>query len=240
MSRHGSPGQLPVHSVMTRDVVVARPDSGVRDVAELMEALRLRLVPVIDRGERVVGVVAVSDIAGPGRGRLRNPRAGGSGWWSRRRISVTVAEVMTAPAVTVGLDAGVATAARTMTAHGVRATPVVDAHHQLRGIVTRSDLVGALIRADDDIAAEVTGVLRRYVPSVANEIGTVVDDGKVTLTGSPRARWMIPLALHLVRSVAGVATVEDRFGLDSQDTDESPWWTSSVQRTVESVDSRTP
>jgi len=49
--------------VMTQPVVTVRPDDDVQVAIELMEARQVRRLPVVDDEQRVVGVVAPSDLA---------------------------------------------------------------------------------------------------------------------------------------------------------------------------------
>ncbi len=51
----------PVREVMTRDVVVVRPDAEIEEVAETMTHRRLKRVPVVDGG-RLVGIVSRGDL----------------------------------------------------------------------------------------------------------------------------------------------------------------------------------
>lgn len=48
--------------VMTREVITVKPDTPVREVASLMAEKRLRAVPVVDEGGRLLGVVSEEDL----------------------------------------------------------------------------------------------------------------------------------------------------------------------------------
>lgn len=50
-----------VSDVMTREVVVAKPDTSLRDVARLLESNRIKRVPVVE-GDMVVGVVSRANL----------------------------------------------------------------------------------------------------------------------------------------------------------------------------------
>lgn len=52
-----------VKDVMSQDVIVARPDSEVADIAESLQAHRIKRLPIVDGG-RLVGIVSRSDILG--------------------------------------------------------------------------------------------------------------------------------------------------------------------------------
>ncbi|MBB3393323.1 CBS domain-containing protein [Rhizobium sp. BK275] len=50
-----------VRDIMSRDVIVARPDSEVSDIAESLEVHRIKRIPIVDDG-RLVGIVSRRDI----------------------------------------------------------------------------------------------------------------------------------------------------------------------------------
>jgi len=51
----------PVGAVMTRDVVLADPDDGLRDVMEVMTQRRIRHLPVV-RERELLGIVSIGDL----------------------------------------------------------------------------------------------------------------------------------------------------------------------------------
>lgn len=57
-----SPDTTAVGDVMTREVVCCSPETPVEEVADLMHRRRIRHVPVLDHGERVIGMVSIGDI----------------------------------------------------------------------------------------------------------------------------------------------------------------------------------
>jgi CBS domain-containing protein len=52
-----------VADVMSRDVIVARPDSEISDIAESLQAHRIKRLPIVEDG-RLVGIVSRRDILG--------------------------------------------------------------------------------------------------------------------------------------------------------------------------------
>src|SRR5678816_829925 len=114
-----------VRDVMTQDVVTVNEHASFKDVAMLIAERRVSAVPVLDREGRVLGIVSEADLVlkeeypeGPPEARMFQGR--------RRRIAQakaagdTAAELMTAPAVTIGPDASVAEAARLLHRHGIK------------------------------------------------------------------------------------------------------------------------
>ena len=53
----------PVRELMTNDVVCAREDDDVDDVASKMSEAQVRRLPVIDRDERLCGIVSLGDLS---------------------------------------------------------------------------------------------------------------------------------------------------------------------------------
>jgi CBS domain-containing protein len=57
------PRRTRVHEVHTERVLYAREDDEVRDVAHVMESEQIRRMPIVDRNKRLVGIVALGDLA---------------------------------------------------------------------------------------------------------------------------------------------------------------------------------
>ncbi|MGA4837608.1 CBS domain-containing protein [Streptomyces sp. G45] len=75
-----------VGEVMTRDVVGTSREASLRQVARLLDRHRISGVPVVDRDDKVLGVISETDLirrqaarTAPGRGRLGRPP--GRGRW---------------------------------------------------------------------------------------------------------------------------------------------------------------
>jgi CBS domain-containing protein len=200
-----------VADVMRRDVVSVRPETGFRDVADLLVTHAISAAPVVNAIGRVIGVISEADLLGKveyadrvphhplGARRVRDGRP--------RPAGDTVADLMTSPAITIRADATVSGAARLMDAGRVKRLPVVDADGILIGVVARRDLVRLYTRADADVAATVRDTVR--------EVG--VPDGQLTVTvarGVVALRGRVPrhtaaLLVALTTSIPGVVEVDD-------------------------------
>ncbi|MGO8994894.1 MAG: CBS domain-containing protein [Polyangiaceae bacterium] len=55
--------EIPVSAVMTREVHAVRESDGVEDVTGIMKSARVRRVPVLDGGQRLVGILSMNDLA---------------------------------------------------------------------------------------------------------------------------------------------------------------------------------
>jgi CBS domain-containing protein len=213
---------LLVRDVMTEYVVVVRPETPFREIVDALASRRVSAVPVIDPDNRVVGVVSENDL-------LHKIEFGGHEaarlFDGRRRRAVkskaagdTAAELMTAPAITIGPDATLAEAARRMEELRVKRLPVVEAG-RLVGIVSRSDVLKVYLRPDAEIARDVEAyVLRHTLVLEPDEVTVRVVDGVATLSGTIDRRSTAEIAVRLTRAVAGVVRVANELQWEINDT----------------------
>ncbi|MGQ5608196.1 CBS domain-containing protein [Streptomyces sp. EKS3.2] len=182
------------------------------DVARTMARRHAEAMPVTDDDRRVIGVVAESDLlaraatlAGPkgdtGLARL-SPKA---------KVPVekaTVASLMSAPAVTVRPWTTVIEAARTAARARVRQIFVTDHHDRLVGVVTRNELLHALVRDDSAIHDEIVDRVLRELDIPSSRMRVRVRNGVVTLTGALNAARIAALT-EAVKRIADVSEVDD-------------------------------
>ena len=211
--------------VMTREVVAARGPTPFKELVRLLNEHRVTAVPVLDdAGRIVVGVVSESDLALKEVAPLREAHTPAFETTQRhgeraKAASLTAAELMTAPAVTVGPEELVATAARRMYDRDVKRLPVVDHSGALVGIITRADLLKVFLRSDDelrfDVLDHVSGDLLRLPPgTVEVEVG----DGVVRLAGRVPRRSQALAMEKLTGAVDGVVAVESALRWQAEDT----------------------
>jgi CBS domain-containing protein len=205
-------GRWRVRDVMTADVVTADRNMSYKQAAKLLTDQRVSAIPVVAKGGRLVGMVSEADVL---RKAERRPwRWGGlSGRARRDRVKArarTAGQLMTSPAITIHPDASLSAAARLMNARHIRRLPVVNAAGDLVGIVSRRDLMKVFLRPDEDITAEVSGVLAQILPGDAGQVTVGVCDGVVTLGGVLDDQDLIPVAVGLTSGVDGVVTVVNR------------------------------
>jgi CBS domain-containing protein len=170
-------------------------------------------MPVCGAQREILGVVSEGDILfkeqGP-RGYSVLSRFGGKAPRElEKALAVKVSEAMTAPAITISSYSSVAEAARLMSERGVNRLPVVKGD-ELVGIVTRTDLVRAFVRSDDDIRHDIVDdVLRKMLWLEAPDaIRVDVERGAVRLAGHLQTSSDASLLVRLVRRVPGVVSVE--------------------------------
>ena len=130
-----------------RTVVTVKPLDSVRHARELLERHRINQLPVVLDG-RVVGIVTDRDLRDVFPSVLE----------SRRHVRrhpeldpdrIPVRDVMAPRVMTLHADASIGEAADLLRRERIGAVPIVDDDERLRGILTRSDLLGALVVAEE-------------------------------------------------------------------------------------------
>ncbi len=129
--------------LMSSPAITSRTTEPVFSVAQLMLESGVSGVPVLDAGGRPVGMVSDGDLLGRrGDGRLspwlemlakRSPPP-------ESALERPVGEVMSAPLITISLNASVRDIAETFKAHRIKRLPVLDGEG-LVGVVSRADLL---------------------------------------------------------------------------------------------------
>jgi CBS domain-containing protein len=212
-----------VDDVMTREVVSVSEDTPYRELVDLLISRRVSAVPVVDRHERVTGIVSEADL-------LHKVEASGGASprifdaWRRRGDRAkaggrTAAEVMTTPVISAEASLSLAAAARRMQREHVKRLPVVDHQGHLIGIVTRSDLLKVHRRPDTEICHDViTEALRDAAPGNGATVRVTCADGVVTLSGRVHFRSAAERVSRLTARVPGVVAVADGLTFDIDDS----------------------
>lgn len=204
---------MKVAYLMTRDPVAVGPDTPLKDVAAILLEHGISGVPVIGERLEVLGVVSEADIvakeAGPDpRDRRLIARLLTGPAVDRRKVEArTAAEAMQSPAITVRAGETVFGAARLLTEHRIKRLPVVDKDGALIGIVTRTDLVRAFTRTDEEIEQEIRTMLRETLWLDEPDLHLSIRNGEVRLSGKVQRRSDAELLARLTRRVPGVVEV---------------------------------
>ena len=138
---------MAIGEICSRDVVLTRRDTSVREAARLMREYHVGALVVVDEtgeGRRPVGVLTDRDIVVGIVAKGLDPDG------------LRVDEVMAPQVITASERAGVAETVELMRAKGVRRVPVVDARGMLVGIVTADDFVDLLAEEMSAIARMIT------------------------------------------------------------------------------------
>lgn len=143
--------EMLVRDVMTPNVISISKYETVVHVANILAEKNISGLPVVDKENRVIGIITQADIlsmVGVGREHtfkdllkymLGEPL-------HERKLGDRVGDIMTAPALTIRPQESIAEAVRIMDEKRIRRLTVVDDKHQLIGILTRADILKAVIK----------------------------------------------------------------------------------------------
>jgi len=146
-------GSLRCVDVMTPHPVAVQFGTGLDEAWALMQARRIKALPVTDRSRRIVGIVSMADflrhagLAHPeGLGQRLRSLVQRSGLMHSERPEV-VGQIMTREVRVASLSRPVADLVPLFSQVGHHHIPVIDEERRLVGILTQSDLVRALFSA---------------------------------------------------------------------------------------------
>lgn len=125
-----------VKEYMTRAVETISPDDDIMTAHRLMSLKRFRALPVMQEG-LLVGIVTRTDLlsAAPSVSTSQGRQD-----ISIQIFSTPVRYLMTSSPLTIGKDQSLAEAAQAMLENKIHSLPVMDADHNLCGIITETDL----------------------------------------------------------------------------------------------------
>ncbi len=128
---------------MTRGVITATPETSLFDLQELMNAHRIRHIPIVDAERKVVGIVSDRDI----RSALpfRFFKEGLSEEERGKFQDIRARDIMTSPVITISPGYTIQDALLLIQNAKVGALPVVDEEGRLHGILSVRDLLRAFI-----------------------------------------------------------------------------------------------
>lgn len=198
----GPDAPMVVADVMTPDPLVLGDDQPLRTAALLLFNYGFGGAPVVNAHGALVGVLSEADLLE----REARPRAGparGGREASRRRDALTVGEACSRPALVTAADATLHDAARVLLDHEVARLVVVDGS-SIAGIVTRHDVLRALLRADDLVQHAAAAVIER---AGEPELTATVEWGVVTLTGTISRLSLVRVLTAEVEALDGVMAV---------------------------------
>ena len=226
--------------VMTRDVVTVGPDTPVQEIAATLLDRRISAVPVVDGGNRLLGIVSEGDL-------MRRAETGTerhASWWlamltlpetDARRFVKThgrfARDVMTRDVVSVPEDCPLREVAEVLENHRIKRVPVLR-DGTLVGIVSRADLLRGLAAierppapsADDRVLREaVEKAIRDKVSDPTAFISATVNQGVVRLWGAVGERYSKDMARVAAENVPGVRAVEDHISLFAPDVRALMW-----------------
>ncbi|WP_348627516.1 CBS domain-containing protein [Mesorhizobium sp. M1E.F.Ca.ET.041.01.1.1] len=218
---------MQAQAIMTTPVISIDASASIAKAADLMLTRKISCLPVTRDGA-MAGIISEGDflrrqelgtqrvrprwlefLAGPGKVADEYVHANG------RRVG----EVMTTEVVSAPPGTSLAEIVELMARYDIKTVPIVDAG-EIVGIVTRSDLLRALLRilpkssaatADDElIRRTIVAELQQQSWSGGDLIGVTVDKGVVELNGAIFDERQRKAAIVAAENVAGVKKVTDK------------------------------
>jgi CBS domain-containing protein len=192
-----------VREVMSNEAITVQLGTTVKSALAVLASAEITSVPVVSASGKLRGIVSEADLIRDAvtiDARLHEiPRE--DALVDRHQY---VDDVMTTHVITVGPDSDLAEAVELMTSTGVKSLPVLAANGRVLGVVSRSDVVHMLARADHDLERDVDAALA----SVGLRDWLVeVNDGIVELVAPARAVDDRGLARVVAGTVPGVVHV---------------------------------
>ena len=143
--------EILVKDVMTREVITVEKYEAVMDVASILAEKNISGLPVVDKENKVIGIITQADILSMVGVRkehtfkdLLKHMFGEP--LPERKAGDVVADIMATPAITIEPDAHIAEATRMMDEKRIRRLLVVDEQNTLLGIISRADILKSVLR----------------------------------------------------------------------------------------------
>ncbi|MDB9460293.1 MAG: CBS domain-containing protein [Dolichospermum sp.] len=145
-----------VADVMSRDPILVRPQTPLKEAIQILAEKRISGLPVIDDAGKLVGIISETDLMWQETGvtppayimildsviYLQNP-----GTYERdlhKALGQTVGEVMSKNPVAISPQKSLKEAAQLIQNHKVQRLPVLDNGGNVIGILTRGDIIRAM------------------------------------------------------------------------------------------------
>lgn len=149
-----------VAEVMSREPIVVRPETPLKEAIQILAERRISGLPVVDDAGKLLGIVSETDLMWQETGVtppayimfldsvifLKNPAQ-----YERdlhKALGQTVGEVMSRDPVTISSDKPLKEAAQLMHDRSVHRLPVIDADAHVIGILTRGDVIRAMAASE--------------------------------------------------------------------------------------------
>ena len=127
-----------VENIMTREVLYVAPDASFSQVSEIMRLKKVRHVPVVDKDQRLVGIISHRDVQRAQPSMITTLDVGEVKYLLSK---ITAADIMHKSVVSCLPSTQIEEAARLMRPKKLGCLTVVDEQGRLVGIVTSVDLL---------------------------------------------------------------------------------------------------
>jgi acetoin utilization protein AcuB len=142
--------QQHVKDWMSKSVITAVADMNLPDAHELMTKHNIRRLPVVDKHNRLVGIVTKGDVR-----EARPSQATSLSIWEMNYLlgKLLLKDFMTPNPLTVTPETPIGEVARLMLTKKISGIPVVESNGTLVGIITESDLFRVMVRQWEEESA---------------------------------------------------------------------------------------
>ncbi|MDI6645300.1 MAG: CBS domain-containing protein [Methanobacteriaceae archaeon] len=159
---------IKIEDAMQKNVIAFKPNDQISDVAEILRKNKISGAPILDEDMKVVGIVSEGDIMRllevhspeinlilpspldlielPLRMKHEYDEIAEG---LKKAATVNVEEIMTKQVVTIKKDNNISEAAEIMDSKDIKRLPVVDDNGKIIGIVTRGDIIGAMVKLNE-------------------------------------------------------------------------------------------
>ncbi len=156
---------MKIQEAMEKNVIKFQVEDRIIDVAGSLRENKISGAPVVDKEGNLVGIISEGDIMRlievhsphinlilpapldlielPVRMKYEMDEIAED---MNKAASLLIGEIMTKKVVTIKQDDDIVDAAQLMDTHDIKRLPVVDAEGKLVGIITRGDIIGAMVR----------------------------------------------------------------------------------------------
>jgi len=215
--------------VMTTTVVTARPETGVREIANMLLERRISAVPIVDQQGKLRGIVSEGDLINRSESETQHRQS----WWLRlmsgpddqareylRAHGTRAEDVMTEDVITVSEDTPLSKIAALLEKHRIKRVPVLRGG-KLVGIVSRANLLQGLAASLPAAAAkredrEIRDALLAAFGEAGlpmHQVNVIVSEGVVQLWGAIESDVQHQAVRAAVEGTPGVKRLEDHLGV---------------------------
>lgn len=217
--------------VMTPKVITVSPETDVQEIARLLLEHNISAVPVVDDGDKVLGIVSEGDLMR----RVENEEGQQKSWWLRVFAGGSSAseyvksharrahEIMTPDPITIEENEPLHRVAKLLEKHHIKRVPVVR-DGKLVGIVSRANLLRGFSATAPDVASPVTSDDREIRDAILKEvdentgvwvdrINVIVTEGMVQLWGLVESQEEKKAVQVAAENTPGVKSVENNLGM---------------------------
>lgn len=217
---------MKARDIMVKPVLTVKASTSVLDLAKLLSEKRISGLPVVDDNGALIGIVSETDLLHRAETGTEKKRK----WWMQVLVDsealardfvkthgTRTADIMCPYVISVSADADLKHVAETLDANNIKRVPVMEGD-KLVGIITRGDLVRALVAAQFKLPAGATDdveLQKRIMSRIEQQpwlnqtyLSVMVLDGKVEMSGFVASEAQ-HTALRILAEEAGGRNIVD-------------------------------